>query len=462
MEGVALLVALGLAVGTATGVVARRSAPAPQLSLDRPRPLPSSPPTGQDAKDIRSFDAWTLHPGHEVSPKGVVAAFLQAERGYPQIQCDLIDDLIEGDCTLRNAFEQREQEVAGKPWVLTGEGSDQASATAAQVLSVAMKRLCTSDAFEHLLAGANRHGWGAVEIDWDVAEIEGKKWIVPVALTNVRSRRFLISPTDELRLFADISRPQGDELRPGKWLILKRKGPLARAGLMRTAAWPAIGKRLGWRDWLIFSQRFGLPLPLASYPDGNDTITDADAITVAEKIVKNIGSDGGAVKPKSIELEMLEATKTTVSNDKTHGGLIAHCNAEMSKIVCGSTLKNDNSGSGGASYALGEVHAKTSWRNVEYDASKLQEALRVQLFVPFMKFNGLAGEAPNITIQVEYDDTPDAVLTRAVRAKNQLGIEVSISQVRASSGLREPSGTDDQAPGLQVKDFPAAGGGLPS
>ena len=136
---------------------------------------------------------------------------------------------------------------------------------------------------------------------------------------------------------------------------------------------------------------------------------------------------------------MLEATKGTVSNDKTHGGLIAHCNAEMSKIVCGSTLKNDNSGSGGASYALGEVHAKTSWRNVEYDASKLQEALRVQLFVPFMKFNGLAGEAPNITIQVEYDDTPDAVLTRAVRAKNQLGIEVSIASHRA----------DDEAPGGQ-------------
>lgn len=462
MDPVALIVAASIAAGASVGVYALKRTTAPtheaaNLSYERPRPLPNSAPSGQDARDLRSYDAWTLHPGHEVSPRGVVQAFLLAEQGLPQIQCDLFDDLIEGDCSLRNLFEQREQESAGKPWVLTGEGDDQASATAARVLTVALKRMATSDAFEHLISSRLRHGWGACEIDWGLSEIDGQMWIVPVALVAVESRRFRISETNELRLIVDLARPEGDELRPGKWIVLKGKGRLARAGLMRSAAWPAVGKRLGWRDWLVFSHRFGIPLTLATYKAGED---DDDTLDTAEKIVRKIGSDSGAVIPDSIKVELVEATKGQ-PNDKTHGGLIAHCNAEMAKLIAGSTLKHDNAGSGGASYALGEVHAKTSWSNVEYDASKLQEAVRTQIAAPFMRFNNLTGEPPLMTIQVVRDDTPDAVLNRMVKAKNQLGIEVSISQAREVCSLREPS-EGDKAPGMQVESFPSASGGQPS
>lgn len=463
METVAIIAALALAAGTATAV-SKRTEPRTEASLERPRPLPNVAPLGQDATHLRSFDAWTLHPGHEVSPRGVVAAFLQAERGQPQIQCALIDDLIEGDCSLRNLFEQREQSVAGKPWTIQGQGGDEASATAAKVLDIALRRLPMIPVFLHLL-GANRYGWGAVEVDWGVAEIEGERWIVPIALTNVPARRFRIGANDELRLFTDFRRPEGDELRPGKWIVMRRPGELARAGLMRTGAWPAIGKRLGWRDWLIFSQRFGLPLPVASYADGSNTggfVSDEEAIDVAEEIVKKIGSDGGAVKPDSIKLEMFDATRGNSDNSKSHGGLIAHCNAELAKLIAGATLTNDNAGSGGASYALGEVHASVRWDNVTFDASALQEAMRTQLFAAFMRFNQLAGPPPLLEIQVVRDLSPQAIVEMGVRMVNQLGVPVSVSQLRQVTGFRTPSGPDDECDGLQVDNFPAAGGGIPS
>ena len=227
---------------------------------------------------------------------------------------------------------------------------------------------------------------------------------------------------------------------------------------MRTAIWPAIGKRLGWRDWLIFSQRFGLPLPLAIYKEG----ADDQAIDTAEEIVKRIGSDGGAVIPDSIKVEMVDATKSTVSNDKTHGGLIAHCNAEMAKLIVGATLTNDNAGSGGASYALGEVHAAVRWDNVLFDAERLQEAIRTQIAAPFMRFNNLTGAAPLLKLQVVRDLAPGALVDMAVKLKNQLGVEVSVSQLRQLSGFYEPVGDGDKAPGLQVENFPAASGGIPS
>jgi len=79
-----------------------------------------------------------------------------------------------------------------------------------------------------------------------------------------------------------------------------------------------------------------------------------------------------------------------------------------------------------------------------------------------MKFNGLKGEPPLMTLQVVRDDTPDAVLNRMIKAKNQLGLEVSVTQVREACSLREPVNDDDKAKGMQVESFPAAGGGIPS
>lgn len=413
---------------------------------------------------MRTFDAWIDHPGYAITPQGVLAVFREAERGFPQRQCDLFDDLVENDGHLRNLFEQREQAVAGKPWVVQADGQDGDAELAARVMGEALRRLPMIQVFQHLLT-ANRYGWGAAEIDWGIAVVEGRPWIVPQWIAPVPARRFRITMdatapgfTDELRLYTDISRPQGDALRPGKWIVLRRPGAwLARAGLMRTAAWPAMAKRLGFRDWMVYSQRFGLPLPIVQYKA--DEVEDADLAT-AEEVVRRIGSDGGAVMPDSLKLDFHDATRGNAENSKAHGGLISHCNSEMSKLINGSTLTNDSTGSGGASYALGEVHATVRWDNVLFDAEGLQEALRTQLFGPFMLFNNLRGKPPLLKLQVVRDLDPRARAAIAVQLRNELDIAVSISQLRQELGFREPLGDGDAAPGAPkpaAKVLPSGG-----
>lgn len=461
----ALLALVTVALGGGTALVRSRMAAAETgtAALTRPRMLPDRAPTGIDAREISHYDGLVDHPGYAVTPAGIMSAFREAERGYPARQCDMIDDLVENDGHLRNLLEQREQAVAGKPWVVQAGGVDVDDELAARVLGEALRRLPMLQVFQHLLT-VNRYGWAAVEIDWGVVMIDGRPWIVPTWLAPVPARRFRISMSpasggsvDELRLFADLSRPEGDPLRPGKWIVLRRAGTwIARAGLMRTAAWYAMAKRFGFRDWIIFSQRFGLPLVLSKY----DAESDDGARDTAEEIVRKIGSDGGAVIPKEIEVELVEAVKGG-TNEKTHGGLIAHCNAEMSKLVNGSTLANDNAGSGGASYALGEVHAGTRWDSIVFDAELLQEAIRTQLAAPFVAFNALRASAPLTKIQVVRDLDPKVRAEIAVRLKNQLGIDVSISQMRQELGFREPQGDADAAPGMRVDSFPAASGGQP-
>ncbi len=468
MELVGLLAALAVVSATALTTVgsrrASRSTPTimptgglAELSLTRPRALPDIAPGGQDARDIRGFDAWIDHPGYAVTPQGILAAFREAERGYPQRQCDLIDDLIENDCTLRNLFEQREQSVAGKPMVMQADGADADAELAARILGTALRRLPMITVLQHLLT-VNRYGWSGAEIDWGIAVIEGQPWIVPVWIAPVPARRFRISTgasttgLDELRLYVDPARPQGDELTAGKWITLRRSGTwVARAGLMRSGAWPAMGKRFGFRDWLIYSQRFGMPTPIVKYKEG----ADDEAINIAEIVVRRIGNDGGAVMPDSITLDKFDAT-TGGDNSKSHGGLIAHCNAEMAKLVNGGTLSNDNAGSGGASYALGEVHAAGRWDNILFDSELVHEAIRTQVGEPFMRFNNLRGGAPLLKIQVVRDLDPKTQVEIADVLTNKLGIKVSVGQLRQVLGVREPTGDDDAAPGAPKPAAPAA------
>lgn len=401
---------------------------------------------------MRTYDAWTDHPGYAVTPQGVLATFREAERGYPQRQCDLFDDLVENDGTLRNLFEAREQAVAGKPWVIQAAGTESDELAAAQVMSWALRKLPMVTLMKHLLT-VNRYGWAAAEIDWGVEVIDGKRWVVPTWLTPVPARRFRINSSqttpgslDELRLYTDIARPEGDVLRSGKWIVVRRDDTrLARASLMRTAAWFAMAKRLGFRDWLVYSQRFGLPLPIISYKDDDEP--DDDELATANEIIRRIGSDGGGVLSDKFKLDFYDATRGNAENSKAHGGLIAHCNAEMSKLINGSTLSNDNAGSGGASYALGEVHANVRWDNILFDAELLQDAFRTQIAVPLMKFNNLTGAAPLLKVQVVRDLDPKQRAEIADILTNKLGIKISSGQMLQELGFREPAGDGDAAAG---------------
>ena len=414
----------------------------------RPRAFPSAAPTGKAAREI-PLDRWVDHPGYGVTPQRVVNIYRLAEAGSLRQQCDLFDDLAENDGHLRNLFEQRAQAVAGKPWIVQGDGDQGETQTASRIIGEALRALPMVEVLEHQL-GFNFYGYAATEIDWGVRNIEGRDWFVPVWLANVPARRFSVRPgNDEIRLLTAEEPTTGAELAPGKWLITRRSGVrVARAGLMRTAAWYACFKRFATRDWVIYAEKYGLPLTLAKYgdPASMGGSTDDEGRLVAQEIVENIGNDGGAVVPKSIDIEIKEAGRTGDSSG-VHGGLIAHCNAEMSKLVNGGTLSNDNAGSGGASYALGEVHASTRWDNVLSDGERVQESFRLQLFASFMRFNGLTGPSPLLKIQVVRDLAPRERAEVADIFVNKLGGQASLAQLAQELGMKAPLDAADTARG---------------
>jgi phage gp29-like protein len=375
-------------------------------------------------------DATTEHPGYGCTPQRLVQICRDAENGQPATQCELFDDIRETDAHTRNLFEQRSQAVAGKPRVIKTSGPDPDDAIAANALAEACGALGSggdrpgmTELMEHLL-GFNQYGYSGAELHWDVRRIEGRDWIVPVAADCVPARRFVIVPrTEELRLINDpllYIGGQPEPLWPGKWIIVRRSPTrLARSGLMRTAAWYSLFKRLATRDWVVYAEKFGIPLPIVSY---DDTIVD-EAKDIARLIAENIGNDGAAVVPKGIDVNLVDASRGSDSSG-THGGLITYCNRELSKLVNGSTLSNDNGDSGGASYALGDVHASVRW--------EADPKVRVEMGEKLLA----------------------------------MGVPLSLSQMRQDSGFAAPINDDDTikplpAPAPTAPTGPASGGTVP-
>lgn len=386
----------------------------------------------------------------------------------------MLADQVERDGHARNLFEHRERVVAKQPLVVNASGrATDDDQLGARVLQLAMGRLPLKAAFEHLLR-VNRDGYSAVELDWDVVQVEGRPWVIPVHLTLVPARRFRIgvqgmiavpkypdgSATgetevryDDLRLYEQLEIPQGHPLRPGKWVVLKRQpSQVARGGLGRTASPLMMAKGFSFRDWIVLSQRYGIPWPIAKY----DETADQATIDIAKTIIQRIGDDGGAAIPKQLELSIEDGVK---AKEPMQNALIAYCNNELSKLVNGSTLRNDNVGAG--SYGLGDVHDAVAWDEVRGDGEMLSEALDQYISEPFTRFNGMKSDPAKMTIIVEPDLGPVEMMSLAVKAKNELGIEVSQKQIRERTGLREPFNDADKAPGMQVQSFPTGAGGPP-
>jgi len=424
---------------------------ADRLSLDKPRPLPPRAPVGRVARDLPFYDNGAYwHPEEGITPERIRHAFREAERGWPEMQVRLNNGLVEGDGHVRSLFEKRAAAVASKPTVFIPGDPSASAAAGARVYEVAMRRLDLRRSLGHLLLSI-RHGYSAFEVEWGTIRVDGRLWVVPVELVLVPVERFRIGAIgmngrdgkqvrlDEPRIFSDVRFPQGEDLEPGKWVVLRYgTETLARTGQMRTAAPYLMGKRYGFRDWLILSERFGIPLPVVTYKES----IEEWAKEVCVKIVESLGSDGGAVVPEGIEVEIVKGMDV----DKAlQGPLIQFCNSELSKLVNGSTLATDNSGSTG-SYAQAFVHDEVRFESVRDDASALHAVLDLMLAAPFAAWNDVAAP-PQMRQQIARDFSPQALLALAETMTNDLGVPVSKQQLYEETGVRPPINDDDKAAG---------------
>jgi len=407
--------------------------------LAREPPLPPAAPTGFQSRLIPAGDQWVSHPGRKLTAAAIVAAYSDAENGWPEQQCDIFDDRFEADAHLRDAFQGRNEAVARKEWILVPGGRSDADARAAQLLEEALHDVSGwTRTLEHQLT-AIRGGYAYSEILWE--RVDGRL-AVPVHFENVLSRRFRFTDTDEPQLVTDASR-MGEALVPGKWWKTELSGRRkAMAGLMRTALWWSWFKTMSTRDWLVFANRYGIPYAYGEYPA---SFRDEDK-TALRTMLQHLGTDGWAIFQEGVKVTISEARKTGGSQE-VHGALVTLCNAEISKLVTGATLMNETQGPG--SFALGREHGERGFQRVAGDAHLLAESFEQYVGKPFVVYNGIPARPPRLKIHIMRDMDPATRMKVFAVARNDLGIPISMEQVRQEHQLKPPTGADDEAPGLQ-------------
>ncbi len=143
------------------------------------------------------------------------------------------------------------------------------------------------------------------------------------------------------------------------------------------------------RDWLIFAEKFGIPLIIGK-PGDDDNDTTRKALRAA---IDALGTEGRAILGGKATIEVLNQALRSGSGAGDHlpPGIVSLSNSEISKAITAGTLTSDTGGPG--SCALGQVHADRAHKLSLADARRVGNVFRRDLGREYLIRNGLLDKA---------------------------------------------------------------------
>lgn len=390
----------------------------------------------QAAKPWPQMDTGSTRPGYGLRPERVYSAFRAAEQGSPLQQCDIFEDVLENDGHARGQFLQRYSGVAFTPWAIRAGGKDAIDKAAAEALSTALSYANVLELFWHVMEAIG-FGYSAVNTQWSFSP-EGV--VVPSWFLLPAHRRLRVSNENDALLWTDENTPEGVPLSPGEWMEARRPGrKVVRTGLMRTVTWWCLFKRLSITDWIVFAEKFGVPLVLGTY---QRTASDADRAALLSALTE-IGSDGQAVLADTTNIIFKDGAVRSGDVSALHPQIATRCDAEISKLVTGGTLNTENGGSG--SYGLGQVHEKRAVQLSKGDAFWLATMFHRYIVIPFLAYNPQFARAkpPVLVSQVHVEGKAEAETYSMLQ---KMGQPIGRQDMADRFGLRDADGSDALTP----------------
>lgn len=190
---------------------------------------------------------------------------------------------------------------------------------------------------------------------------------------------------------ATTRRPNGRFFRPEPSRYLTHRGHLLRTpdcwgGPMRSLVWWFF---LGIMDrdwWVRFLDKFGTPFMVGKFDK-----TDDRSRQILERAFKLSTKIGGVVVSRETQIELLKVS----ANDSAGAYKEFHevCNREKSKRVLGQTLSTEAQATGMNS-GNADLHSQVRGDIRAFDAKRLNQTLRQQLFGPWLRLNGFVGRPP--------------------------------------------------------------------
>lgn len=370
----------------------------------------------------------------QMTPARMAAILRQAEEGDITAQAALFDRLQE-DPHILAVYGKRKRASRNRPIQINAADDTPQAQVAAELCREVIAGIRNwREAVFHLLDAVGR-GFSVCQIEWELSD---SKFVIP-RLIATDHRAFVLDREDwdKIRVLTDANMTEGEPLAPAQWLVhiyRARSGSLATSASLRALCWAWLFKHASWRDWVIFSEAYGMPKRLGTYPRGA-TDEERRVIWAAAKL---LGRDGAAAIPEGAKLEYLKAEGGR--GDLPFEALIQLADRYVSKLILGQTMTTEEGDRGARS--LGEVHRAVEDDLVEDTCDALAETIRFGLCEPITRFN--MGDAPTPKVSAISDEGVD-LLHRAqtLNIVARWGTPLSRDQVREEFNLQEPKDEDD-------------------
>lgn len=369
------------------------------------------------------------HPSWGLSPDGLAAILKDSEGINPARYYSLLADVQEREWHYRGVLFQRRAALAQLP-ITVDPASDKPEhvAHADLIRSIVELPEFTHARFE--LGDALDKGMAFGEIIW---ETSARQWM-PRAI-KLRSQTWFRYDRADLETPRLIDEHGQDQpLAPYKWIAHRARlnsGIPIRDGLGRAAVWAWMFKNFSVKSWLIFLDRYGLPMRLGKFPT---SATPAERSQLL-RALRDLGRDAAAIVPEGMTIEFTKA------DGGTGGGAAfrehaTYFDEQLSKVVLGQTGTTDASKGG---YAVGRVHEGVRDAIALYDGAMLAMTLIRDLVRPAVDLNfGPQERYPLIKIGLGEQKNVELLL-KSIPEFVSLGLPVEASQIYPLLGLTEPA-----------------------
>lgn len=319
----------------------------------------------------------------------------KAKSGYRNGAIDLLVEGVEKDPTIKGLINNRAASVLHMDSPIMQADGGQVAQDAASLIDYVFDYIDGGMKMkqEEMLTTAIPYGLSVHEVVWEEREFalprkgaNSRRWLVPVAMQQVRPRRvgfdsqgkILINARfDNEREASQYGYTKSDEIdwwypNPANLFVFRRYTDYDNPygfGLMRVLFYKAWFKRNIDVLWNKYSERF--TTPYTTFTADKDKTMSKEESDAVQDMADDITQLTGMVIPAGVEFKLHEIMANASTNNFSQ--LINYLNDEAAKLIAGqtSTTMTDRTGS----MASSEVHERQALAVVAGDARVLESAL---------------------------------------------------------------------------------------
>lgn len=319
------------------------------------------------------------------------------------------------------ALDQRLDAAISRPWSVEPGGDEARDKAAADDLAAQLKAIDFDAVCRQLLHGV-WYGYAIAEAIWSRAESR-----IVLAELIVRSPdRFRWSPMGEPLLRTEHN-PLGEELPPGKFVVLARPGehgdlPHGR-GLARWCFWPVWLKRHGLKFWSIALEKFGAPSVVGKYPPGASQAQKDELLDLVHAFATSLG----VALPEGQDIEIVESARRA-------GGDFEQFVGYLDRTVTTTILGQSSTTDQGPWRGTAEVQKDVRDETVAADCRLLDNALNATIARWLTEWNFTGAATPRIMRDTSPPEDLDARATREETIARTTGLRPTKAHVEQVYG----------------------------